>query len=134
MKQKVSETVVSNVLYLLFGDYCEKTRLAKEQSVDENNCTDFRYSLQMQHKSILLEDLIRDFWGTKCQYLLSGVLIYLTKLDPYFSPEFNEYERFFIKIYKNRKILTKIGKGSHKVIFPFKNFIKQDKKLVLIRC
>ena len=134
MKKKVSETIVSNALYLLFGDYCEKTRLSKERSIDENNNTDFRYSLQMQYKAVLLEDLIRDFWGTKCQYLLSGVLIYLTKLDPYFNPKFNGYERFFIKIYKNSKIRTKIGRGNHKVIFPFENFIKQGKKLVLIRC
>ena len=115
MKQKVSKTVVSNALYLLFEDYCERTRLSKKQSVDENNNTDFRYSLQMQYKAVLLEDFIRDLWGTKCQYLLSGVLIYLTKLDPYFIPKFNGYERFFIKIYKNRKILTKIGRGNQKL-------------------
>ena len=132
--KKVDETIVSNALYLLFGDYCEKTRLSKERSIDENNNTDIRYSLQMQYKTILLEDLIRDFWGTRCQYLLSGVLIYLTKLDPYFDPKFNDYEHFFVKIYKNRKILTEIGKGYRKVIFPFENFIKEDKELVLIRC
>ena len=56
------------------------------------------------------------------------------KLDPYFSPKFNEYKDFFIKIYRHREILTKIGSGNHKVVFPFKNFIKQKKKLVLIRC
>ena len=134
MKQKVSKTVVSNALYLLFGDYYERTRLSKERSVDENNNVDFHYSLQMQYKAILVEDLIRDLWGTKCQYLLSGVLIYLMKLDPYFSPKFNEHERFFIKIYKYRKILAKIGRGNPKVIFPFEKFIKQNKKLVLIRC
>ena len=134
MKQKVSKTAVYNALYLLFGDYCEKTKLSKEQSVDENGDVDFRYSLQKQYKAVLLEDLIRDLWGTKCQYLLSGVLIYLSKLDPYFSPEINGYEQFFIKIYKNREILTKIGRGSHKAIFPFENFIKENKKLVLIRC
>ena len=133
MKQKVSETVVSNALYLLFGEYYERTRLSKV-TVDENNNADFRYSLQMKYKATLMEDLIRDLWGTKCQYLLSGVLIYLMKLDPYFSPKSNEYERFFIKIYKYREILTKIGSGNHKVIFPFENFIKQKKKLVLIRC
>ena len=134
MKQKVSKTVVSNALYLLFGEYYERTRLSKEWPVDENNNVDFRYSLQMKYKATLMEELIRDLWGTRCQYLLSGVLIYLMKLDPYFAPKFNEYERFFIKIYKHREILTKIGSGNHKVIFPFKNFIKQNKKLVLIRC
>ena len=130
----VSKTVVSYVLYLLFEDYCEKKRLSEKHLIDENNHTDFQHSLQMQYKTILLEDLIRDFWGTRCQYLLSGVLIYLTKLDPYFDPKFNDYEHFFVKIYKNRKILTEIGKGHRKVIFPFENFIKEDKKLVLIRC
>ena len=127
MKQKVSETVVSNALYLLFAEYYERTRLSKEWPVDENNNVDFRYSLQMKYKATLMEELIRDLWGTRCQYLLSGVLIYLMKLDPYFAPKFNEYERFFIKIYKHREILTKIGSGNHKVIFPFKNFIKQNK-------
>ena len=134
MKQKASKTIVSNVLYLLFEDYCEKNRLSKKHLVDENNRVDFQHSLQVQYKIILLEDLIRDFWGTRCQYLLSGVLIYLTKLDLYFDPKFNDYKHFFVKIYKNHKILTEIGKGHRKVIFPFKNFIKQDKKLVLIRC
>ena len=134
MKQKVSKTVVYNALYLLFEDYCEKTKLSKEQSVDENGSVNFSYSLQMQYKVLLLEDLIRDLWGTKCQYLLSGVLIYLSKLDPYFSPKINGYQHFFIKIYKNREILTKIGRGEHKVIFPFEKFIKENEKLVLIRC
>ena len=60
MKQKVSETVVSNALYLLFGEYYERTRLSKEWSVDENNNVNFRYSLQMKYKATLMEDLIRD--------------------------------------------------------------------------
>ena len=134
MKQKINETVVTNVLYLLFGDYCEKNRLSKKELVDENNGADFHHSLQLQYKIIHLEELIRDFWGTRCQYLLSGILIYLTKLDSYFDPKFNDYEHFFVKIYKNRKILTEIGKGHRNVIFPFKKFIKENKKLVLIRC
>ena len=134
MKQKVNETIVYSVLYLLFQDYCEKNRLSKKHLVDENGNTDFQHSLQLQYKIILLEDLIRDLWGTKCQYLLSGVFIYLTKLDSYFDPKFNDYKHFFVKIYKNREILTKIGKGHRKVIFPFERFIKKDKKLVLIRC
>ena len=135
MKQKVSKTVVYNALYLLFGLYYERMRLGKERSVDENNNVDFRYSLQMQHKAILMEDLIRDLWGKKSQYLLSGVLIYLTKLDPFFSPKVNGYRRFFIKVYRHREILTKIGNGNHKVIFPFKKLIREEKKkLVLIRC
>ena len=134
MKHKISETVLFHVLYLLFGDYCEKIKLNKKHLVDENNCKDFQHSLQLQYKTIMLEELIRDFWGARCQYLLSGVFIYLIKLDSYFDPNLNDYEHFFVKIYKNRKILTKIGKGHLKAIFPFKKFIKQDKELVLIRC
>ena len=134
MKRRINETLVSNVLYLLFGDYCEKIRSSKKQLVDENNNTDLEQSLQLQYKTMLLEELIRDFWGVRCQYLLSGVFLYLMKLDSYFDPKFNDYEHFFVKIYKNHKILTEIGKGHLKVIFPFKKFIKQDKKLVLIRC
>ena len=133
MKQKVSDAVVSNALYLLFAEYHERMRLSKEWPVDENNNIDFRYSLRMKYKATDMEDLIRELWGTKCQYLLSGILIYLIKLDPYFSPKLNDYERFFIKIYRHREILTKIGSGNHKVIFPFRNFIEQ-KKVVLIRC
>ena len=133
MKQKVSKTVVSNALYLLFDDYYERTRLSKERSVDENNNIDFCYSLQMKNKATHMEDFIRELWSTKCQYLLSGILIYLIKLDPYFSPKLNDYKRFFIKVYRHRKILTEIGSGNHEVIFPFRNFIEQ-KKLVLIRC
>ena len=127
MKQKVSETVVCNALYLLFGKYYERIRLSEERPVDENDNIDFRYSLQMKYKAIDMEELIRDLWGTKCQYLLSGVLIYLMKLDPYFSPKFNEYELFFTKIYRHREILSKIGSGNHKVIFPFEKYIKQSK-------
>ena len=134
MKQKVSETVVCNALYLLFGKYYERIRLSEERPVDENDNIDFRYSLQMKYKAYDMEELIRDLWGTKCQYLLSGVLIYLMKLDPYFSPKFNEYKLFFTKIYRHREILSKIGSGNHKVIFPFEKCIKQSKKLVLIRC
>ena len=133
MKQKVSNTVVYNALYLLFAEYHERMRLSKEWPVDENNNIDFRYSSRMKYKATNMEDLIRELWGTKCQYLLSGILIYLIKLDPYFSPKLNDYERFFIKIYRHRKILSKIGSGNHKVIFPFRNFIEQ-KKVVLIRC
>ena len=133
MKQKVSETVVSNALYLLFVEYHERMKLSKEWPVDENDNVDFRYSLQMKYEATGMEDLIRELWGTKCQYLLSGVLIYLIKLDTYFSPKLNDYKEFFNKIYRHREILTKIGSGHHKVIFPFRNFIEQ-KKVVLIRC
>ena len=135
MKQKVSETVVCNALYLLFGEYYERMRLSEEQQSDENNTILYRYSLQMKYKAYAMEELIRDLWGTRCQYLLSGVLIYLLKLDPYFSPKFNDFKLFFTKIYRHREILSKIGRGNHKVIFPFKKYIKQlPKKILLIRC
>ena len=133
MKEKVADHVISNALYLLFAEYQERMRLSREWPVDENDNVDYRYSFRMKYKATNMEDLIRELWGTKCQYLLSGVLIYLIKLDPYFSPKLNDYERFFIKIYRHRKILSKIGSGNHKVIFPFRNFIEQ-KKVVLIRC
>ena len=133
MKQNVSKTVVCNALYLLFTEYFERIRLSKEWPVDENDNIDFRYSLQMKYKATDMEDFIRELWGSKSQYLLSGVLIYLLKLDPYFSPKLNSYERFFTKIYEHRQILTKIGSGNHKVIFPFQKFIEK-KKVVLIRC
>ena len=129
----VSKTIVSNALYLLFAEYHERIALSKKWPVDENNNIDFRYSLQMKSKATDMEDFIRELWGDKCQYLLSGILIYLLKLDPYFSPKLNDYERFFIKIYKHREILTKIGSGNHKVVFPFQKFIEK-KKVVLIRC
>ena len=134
MKQKVSNTVVYHALYLLFTEYHERIRLSKKEwTVDENDNVDYRTSFRMRYKATNMEDFIRELWGTKCQYLLSGILIYLLKLDPYFSPKLNDYERFFIKIYRHREILTKIGSGNHKVIFPFRNFIEQ-KKVVLIRC
>ena len=133
MKQNIGETVVCNALYLLFAEYYERMRLSKEWSVDENEEVNYRYSFRMKYKATAMEDFIRELWGTKCQFLLSGVLIYLIKLDPYFSPKLNGYERFFTKIYEHREILTKIGSGNHKVIFPFQKFIEK-KKVVLIRC
>ena len=121
MKQKVTETVVSNALYVLFAEYYERIRFSKKEwAVNENEHVDYRSSFRMRYKATNMEDLIRELWGTKCQYLLSGILIYLIKLDPYFSPELNDYKRFFIKIYRHRKILTKIGSGQHKVISPFR--------------
>ena len=133
MKQKIRRAVVYNALYLLFGDYYEKSRLSK-CSIDENNATDFSYSLKMKYKTIQMEDFIRDLWGNNSQYVLSGILIYLMKLDPYFSPEFNNFQDFFVKIYRHSEILGKIGQGKHKVIFPFKKYIRENKKLILIRC
>ena len=133
MKQKVNDAVICNALYLLFVMYHERWSLSKEWKADENKNIDFRYSFRMKKKATDMEDLIRELWGTKSQYLLSGILIYLIKLDPYFSPKLNDYKLFFIKIYRHRQILAKIGTGNHKVIFPFRKLIEK-KKVVLIRC
>ena len=134
MKQKVTDTVLLNAVYLLLTDYYEKIRLSKDEwKVDENDNVDYRSSFRMRYQATNMEDFIRELWGTKCQYLLSGIMIYLFKLDPYFSPKLNDYKRFFTKIYRHRKILIKIGSGNHKVVFPFRNFIEK-KKIVLIRC
>ena len=133
MRQKVNDTVICNALYLLFTDYHEKMTLSKDWPIDENNDADCRYSLRMRYKATVMEDFIRELWGLKCQYLLSGVLIYLNKNDRYFSPKLNDYEQFFRKVYRYRKILFKIGSGNHKVIFPFKRLIEK-KKVLLIRC
>ena len=132
MKQKVSDTVVCNALYLLFGDLYEHVTKS-EFKEDENNDTDYRYFLTEYNKATNKEDTIRKLWGSRCQKLLSGILLYLYKLDRYFSPKLNTIENFFIKVYRHREILTKIGSGKHKVVFPFIKLINKKKPL-LIRC
>ena len=132
MKQKVTETVVCNAIYLLFGDLYENVRKSKFEE-DENNAIDYRYFLREYNKATDKEDTIRKLWGSRCQTLLSGILIYLYKLDRYFSPKLNSLEQFFIKVYRHREILTKIGSGKHKVVFPFVKLINKKKPL-LIRC
>ena len=132
MEQKVTDTVVCNALYLLFGDlYKNVTKSIFKE--DENNDIEYRYFLSMYNKAADKEDTIRKLWGVRCQNLLSGILLYLYKLDRYFSPELNTMEQFFIKVYRHREILTKIGSGEHKVVFPFVKLIKK-KKPILIRC
>ena len=133
MKQKVTGTIVCNALYLLFGDLYENMSESKEWKVDENNNVDYCYSLRMRYKATDKEDTIRKLWGSKCQNLLSGILIYLYKLDRYFSPKLNTCEQFFIKVYRHREMLTEIGSGKHKVVFPFVKLINKNKPL-LIRC
>ena len=133
MKQKVSGTVVCNALFLLFGDIYENMTESKEWRVDENDNVDYRYSFRMCYKATDKEDTIRKLWGSRCQMILSGILIYLYKLDRYFSPKLNSLEQFFIKVYRHREILTKIGSGKHKVVFPFVKLINKKKPL-LIRC
>ena len=134
MKQKyVNDTIICNALYLLFADLHEYMTKSKDQMTDENDNIDFWYSLRMTNKAGDKEDTIRKIWGSRCQFLLTGILIYLYKLDPYFSPKLNDYKQFFIKIYRHREILTKIGSNNHKVIFPFQKLIEK-KKVLLIRC
>ena len=132
MKQKVTDTVICNALYLLFGDLYENVSKSKFKE-DENNDIDYRYFLTEYNKATDKEDTIRKLWGSRCHNLLSGILIYLYKLDRYFSPKLNTCEQFFIKVYRHREILTKIGSGKHKVVFPFVKLIDKKKPL-LIRC
>ena len=133
MKQKeVTGTVLCNALYLLFNDVYENVFKSTFKE-DENNNIDYRYFLSMFAKATEKEDTIRKLWGTRCQKLLSGILIYLYKLDRYFSPELNTAKQFFIKVYRHREILAKIGSSEHKVVFPFVKLINKKKPL-LIRC
>ena len=95
MKQKVSDTVICNAIYLLFGDLYENVSKSKLKK-DENDHTDYRYFFTEYNKATDKEDTIRKLWGSRCQNLLSGILIYLYKLDRYFSPKLNTLEKFFI--------------------------------------
>ena len=129
----VNDIIICNALYLLFGDFWYNMTESKKWKSDENYDFDYLYSFRMRTKAIENEDTIRKIWGSRCQFLLSGVMLYLYKLDPYFNPKLNDCKQFFMKIYRHREILTKIGSGSRKVIFPFGKLIK-EKKLLLIRC
>ena len=127
MKQKVTDTIICNALYLLFGDLYENVSKS-EFKEDENNDIDYRYFLTEYNKATNKEDTIRKLWGSRCQNLISGILLYLYKLDRYFSLKLNTVEQFFIKVYRHREILTKIGSGKHKVVFPFVKLINKKKK------
>ena len=131
-KLKKTNRVTCAALYLLFNDVYECVTKSKFKE-DENRNIDYHYFLTMFVKATEKEDMIRKLWGGRCQKFLSGILIYLYKLDPYFSPQLNTCEHFFIKVYKYRKILSKIGSGEHKLVFPFKKLI-DEKKPLLIRC
>ena len=133
MKQKPTDTVLFTALYLLFGDLYEHVSKS-EFKEDENRDIEYRYFLREYNKATDKEDTIRKLWGSRCQKLLSGILLYLYKLDRYFSPKLNTREQFFIKVYRHREILIKIGSGKHKVVFPFINLINKNKKPLLIRC
>ena len=134
MKQKaVNNTIICNALYLLFADLYEFMTESKCWKTDENDNVDYRYSFRMKYKATDKEDTIRKLWGSRCQFLLSGILIYLYKIDPYFSPKLNDCQQFFIKLYRHCEILAKIGSGNHKLILPFQKLIEK-KKLLLIRC
>ena len=127
----VADTVICNALYLLFVDFWESIIESKEWKIDENDNANYRYSFRMRYRANAKEDHIRKFWGSKSQYFLSGIFIYLYKLDQYFNPKSNSYEQFFIKLYRHREIVTKIGSGNHKVIFPFKKSIEEKKPLLI---
>ena len=131
-KLKKTNRVNSISLYLLFNDLYECVTKSKFKE-DENRNIDYRYFLNMFAKATDKEDLIGELWGGRSQELLSGILIYLYKMDQYFSPQLNTHEEFFIKVYKHREILCKIGSGKHNIIFPFKKIFNKKKPL-LIRC
>ena len=135
MKQKPTDAVACNALYLLFGDFYECIKKSKfEDKIDENDVTNYGYCLKQYYKATSKEDLIRKLRGSKCQKLLSDVLLYSYKEDPYFNPKLNTLKQFFIKIYRNRKMLAKIGSGEHELVFPFVKLFKYKKKVLLIRC
>ena len=127
MKQKPTDAVICNALYLMFADFYENVRESTVEKIDENNDINYGYGLHWYNKATQKEDLIRKLWDFRCQNLLSGVLIYLYKLDPYFSPKLNTIEQFFIKIYQHREILTEIGLGKRKAVFPFINLINKKR-------
>ena len=127
----VADVVICNALYLLFIDFWESILESKEWKIDENDNADYRSSFRMRYRANAKEDHIRKLWGSKNQYFLYGIFIYLYKTDQYFSPKLNGYEQFFIKLYRHREILTKIGSGNHKVIFPFKKLIEEKKPLLI---
>ena len=129
MKQKPTDIVICNALYLLFGDFYEDVKQSKVEKADENNDINYGYGLCYLYKAYKKEDTIRKLWGSRCQHLLSGIIIYLYKLDPYFSPKLNTIDQFYIKIYRNCKILTEIGLGKRKAVFPFKKLFNNKKKI-----
>ena len=132
MNQKPTDAVLFTAIYLLFQDLFEHVTNSKFKE-DENKNIEYRYFLREYNKAIDTEQTIRDLWGHRCQNLLSGILLYLYKRDCYFSPKLNTREQLYIKIYRNREILKKIGSGKQKVIFPFVKAINKKKPL-LIRC
>ena len=130
---KETNRIICAALYLLFNDIydCVKKSQFKE---DENRHIDYGYFLSVFAKATEKENLVRKLWAGRSQKLLSGILIYLYKLDEYFNPQLNDREEFFMKVYKNREILSKIGSGEHELVFPFKKiFTKKKKQLILIR-
>ena len=90
MKQKPTDAVAINALYLLFGDIydCIKKSNFKD-NINENDLTNYRYCLNQYYKATSKEELVRKLWGSRCQKLLSGVLLYSYKEDPYFNPKLN---------------------------------------------
>ena len=118
----------------MFCDLWEDLKHFRVGKEDENKNGNYSYSLYYYNKAIKKEPTIRKLWGEKCQSYLSGILIYMYKLDPYFNPHLHTPEQFFIKVYRHRDILTKIGRGTKEIIYPFVNFVNKEKNILLIRC
>ena len=129
-KLKKINRIYCIALYLLFNDVYELVTESKFKE-DENRNIDYHYFLSMFAKATEKEDLIRKLWGGRCHKLLSGILIYLYKLDQYFNPQLHTYEQFFNKVYKHREILSKIGSGERKLVFPFEKIFSKKKPLLI---
>ena len=123
--------LIRDVLWSFFKEYVENIELSNKK--DENNKCDNLESINYLLNAEKIKEKIEKIWGLN-RDLLSGVFIYLDKLDDYFNPRLNTQELFFDKIYIfNKNKLEKIGKKIVKPIFPFDSFENYDKKIVLLR-
>ena len=77
MEQKPIDAITCNALYLLFDAFYENITESKVEKIDENNDINYGYGLRQYYKATEKENLIRNLWGSRCQNLLSGLLIYL---------------------------------------------------------
>ena len=127
---KETNRVICVALYLLFNDIYDCVKKSKFEE-DENRNIDYGYFLSTFSKATEKEDLIRKLWGGRCHKLLSGILIYLYKLDKYFSPQLNDCKEFFMKVYKHREILSRVGFGERELIFPFEKIFDKKKPLLI---
>ena len=134
MKKKLTDSVKRHALYLLFGDFYQYISESSFEKKDENDIIHYGYHLMSYYKATEIEQTIRNIWGEEHQNLITGVLIYSYRFDSYFNPKLNTLDEFFFKVFHNRKILSKIGSGEQKKVFPFVNLISKRKKILLIRC